>query len=118
MPGPLYTAILRHAVLVMAALAICVATAALLKDPTDTQAPHPVTADQAPPADPGMIPLTIPEISRLLAARLLQPHPPVQVTHWLNWRRRHQACSRWSHQQHNSPETAELPWSASNWRLP
>ena len=118
MPGPLYTAILRHAVLVMAALAICAATAALLKDPTDTQAPHPVTADQAPPAEPGMIPLTIPEISRLLAARLLQPHPPVQVTHWLNWRRRHQACSRWYHQQHNSPETAELPWSASNWRLP
>jgi len=46
-PGPLYTAILRHAVLVMAALAICAVTAALLKDPTDTQAPPPVTPDQA-----------------------------------------------------------------------
>ncbi len=42
MPGPLYTAILRHAVLVMAALAIFAVTAALLKDRTDTQDP-PVT---------------------------------------------------------------------------
>ena len=71
----LYTAILRHAVLMMAALAICAVTAALLKDRTDTQDP-PVTLDQAPPAEPGMIPLTILEISRLLTARLLQPHPP------------------------------------------
>jgi hypothetical protein len=116
-PGPLYTAILRHAVLVMAALAICAATAALLKDPTDTQAPHPVTADQAPPAEPGMIPLTIPEISRLLAARLLRPHPPGHATHWLNWRRRHQAAHAGT-SAHNSPETAESPWSASNCRLP
>jgi hypothetical protein len=38
-PGPLYTAILRHAVLVMAALAICAVTAAVLKDRTDTQDP-------------------------------------------------------------------------------
>jgi len=40
-PGPRYTAILRHAVLVMAAPAICAVTAALLKDRTDTQAPPP-----------------------------------------------------------------------------
>ena len=50
-------------------------------------------------AEPGMIPLTILEISRLLAARLLQPHPPGHATHWLNWRRRHQARSRWYHQR-------------------
>ena len=98
MPGPRYTAILRHAVLVMAALAICAVTAALLKDRTNTQAPRPVTADQAPPAEPGMIPLTIPEISRLLAARFLRPHTPGHATHWLNWRRRHQARTRWYHQ--------------------
>jgi hypothetical protein len=36
----LYTAILRHAVLVMAALAICGVTAVLLKDRTDTQDPR------------------------------------------------------------------------------
>ena len=35
----LYTAIARHTVLVMAALAICAITAALLKPGTDTQAP-------------------------------------------------------------------------------
>ena len=98
MPGPHYAAILRHAVQVMAAVAICAITAALLKERTDTQAPLPVTPDQAPPAEPGMIPLTIVEISRLLPARLLQPHPPGHATHWLNWRRRHQARSRWYHQ--------------------
>jgi len=52
-PGPLYTAILRHAVLVMAAFGICAVTAALLKDRTDTQAPPPATPDQAPPETPG-----------------------------------------------------------------
>jgi hypothetical protein len=43
----LYTAIARHAVLVMAALAICAITAAFLRDRTDTQAPPPVRPDQA-----------------------------------------------------------------------
>jgi len=54
----LYGAIARHTVLVMAALAICAVTAALLRDRTDTQAPPPVHPDQPPPADPGMTPLT------------------------------------------------------------
>ena len=54
------TAIQRHLVLVMAALAICAVTAAHLRDRTDTQAPPPVTPGQAPPPDPGMIPLTVP----------------------------------------------------------
>jgi hypothetical protein len=78
-PGPLYTAILRHAVLVMAALAICGVTAALLKDRTDTQDP-PVTLIRLR-RTPEMIPLTVPEISRLLAARLLRPYPPGHATH-------------------------------------
>ncbi len=55
----LCTVIARHAVLVMAALAICAVTAALLKDRTGTQAPKPVRPDQPPPAEPGMIPLTV-----------------------------------------------------------
>ena len=117
MPGPLYTAIPRHAVLVMAALAICAVTAALLKDRTDTQDPRSPLI-RAPPAEPGMIQLTILEISRLLAARLLQPPPPGHATHWLNWRRRHQAAHAAATSAHNSPETAKSPWSASNWRLP
>jgi hypothetical protein len=45
----LYTAIARHTVLVMAALAICAVTAALLRDRTDTQAPPPARPDQPPP---------------------------------------------------------------------
>ena len=49
-----------------------------------------------PPADPGMIPLTVPEITRLLAA---PPGLPGHAEYWSNWRRRHQALSRWYHQR-------------------
>jgi SRSO17 transposase len=93
----LYAAILRHIVLVMAALAICAVTAAQLRDRTDTQAPGPVTPDQAPPPDPGKIPLTVPEIRRLLAAAAQRHHPSGHAARWLHWRRRHQARSRWYH---------------------
>ena len=46
-----------------------------------------------------MIPLTVPEIGRLLAALLLQPRPPGHTAHWSGWRRRHQARSRWHHRR-------------------
>jgi hypothetical protein len=104
----LYTAIARHAVLVMAALAICAVTAALLKDRTGTQAPKPVRPDQPPPAEPGMIPLTVPEIGLLLAAALLRPDPPAHARHWLDWRRRHQARSRWFHQRTRLTRNIEI----------
>ena len=99
MPARLYTAIARHTVLVMAALAVCAVTAAHLTDRTDTQAPPPNTPDQPPPPEPGMIPLTVPEVKRLLAETLHDPKPPGHDTHWRNWRRRHQARSRWYHQR-------------------
>lgn len=95
----LYTAIRRHTVLVMTALAICAVAAAQLRRRTDTQAPPPTTPDQAPPSDPGLIPLTVPETRRLLAAVLDQPKPPDHDNHWTTWRRRHQARSRWFHQR-------------------
>lgn len=95
----LHTAIIRHTVLVMTALAICAIAAARLKTRTDTQAPPPDTPDQRPPAEPGMIPLTIPETARLLAATWHQPKPADHDTHWRNWRRRHQARARWHHQR-------------------
>jgi SRSO17 transposase len=95
----LHAAILRHIVLVMAALAICAVTAAQLRDRTDTQAPAPVTPDQAPPPDPGKIPLTVPEIRRLLARATQRNHPPGHAARWLHWRRRHQARSRWFHKR-------------------
>ena len=104
----LYAAIARHAVLVMAALAICAVTAALLKDRTDTQAPPPVRADQPPPAEPGMIPLTIPEIKRLLAALTTRPLPRWLVIHWDAWTRRHQARSRWFHKRARLARDAEI----------
>jgi SRSO17 transposase len=91
----LYTAIARHTVLVMAALAICAVTAALLRRRTSTTAPSPALPDQPPPAEFGMIPLTVPETGRLLA----HPPPPGSTGHWLDWRRRHQARSRWYHQR-------------------
>jgi SRSO17 transposase len=94
----LYTAIARHTVLVMAALAVCAVTAALLRDRTDAQAPPPVRPDQPPPADPGMIPLTVPETKRLLTPSA-GTHPPGHAEHWANWRRRHQALARWYHQR-------------------
>jgi SRSO17 transposase len=91
----LYTAIARHTVLVMAALAICAVTAALLRRRTSTAAPAPALPDQHPPAEFGMIPLTVPETGRLLD----HPPPPGSAAHWLDWRRRHQARSRWYHQR-------------------
>ena len=95
----LYTAIARHAVLVMAALAICAVTAAQLRDRTDAQAPPPVLSGQGPPPDAGMIPLTVAEVKRLLAATLARRHPHGHAIRWLTWRRRHQARSRWFHQR-------------------
>jgi SRSO17 transposase len=77
----LYTAIARHTVLVMAALAVCAVTAAALRDRTDTQAPPPNTPDQPPPAEPRLIPLTVPEVKRLLADALHHPTPPGHTAH-------------------------------------
>jgi len=91
----LYTAIARHTVLVMAALAICAVTAALLRRRTSTAAPAPALPDQPRPADFGMVPPTVPEPGRLLA----RPPPPGSTGHWLDWRRSHQARSRWYHQR-------------------
>jgi len=95
----LYTAILRHVVLVMAALAVCAVTAARLGNRADAQAPPPARPDDEPPADPGLIPLTVREARRLLATALDRPEPPGHTAHWLQWRRRHQARSRWFHQR-------------------
>jgi SRSO17 transposase len=101
----LHTAIIRHTVLVMAALAICAVTAALLRHRTDTQAPPPVHPDQPPPADPGMTPLTVPEITRLLAT---PPAQPSFAEHWANWRRGHQARARWYHQRARLARDTEI----------
>ena len=95
----LYTAILRHLVLVMAALAVCAVTAAQLRERTDTQAPPPDGPHAAPPADPGLVPLSVREVKHLLATALRRPQSPGHTARWLQWRRRHQALSRWFHQR-------------------
>jgi hypothetical protein len=53
----LYTALTRHIVLTMAALAVCAITAAAAKTRTSATI-LPTTPDEQPPANPGLIPLT------------------------------------------------------------
>lgn len=93
----LYHAIARHTVLVMAAFAVCAVTAALLGDRTDTQTEQPATPDQRPPDDFGLVPLSVPEIGRLLASH--PPYRPDHEAHWSDLRREHQARARWYHQR-------------------
>jgi hypothetical protein len=51
-----------------------------------------------------MIPLTVPETGRLLS----RPPPPGAAVHWLGWRRRHQARSRWYHQRARLARAAKI----------
>jgi SRSO17 transposase len=93
----LYTALLRHLVLAMTALAASAVTAAAMRATTNTLAPPPTHPDDEPPADPGLIPLTVAEIKRLAnlvtrTGRALSHH-----LRWSWWRRRHQARARWFH---------------------
>jgi hypothetical protein len=82
----------------MAALAVFAVTAAWLRDHTGTQAP-PARLDTSPLADPGLIPLNVPAIRRLLASGLSRPKPPGHAARWLEWRCRHRARSRWFHKR-------------------
>ena len=104
----LYTAIARHTVLTCAALAICAVTAALLRDETDTQAPPPTRPDQLPPADPGLIPLTVPQVRRLLAAATAPSWPPEHEDQWDTWTRHHQARPRWFHKRARLARNTEI----------
>jgi hypothetical protein len=55
-----------------------------------------------------MVPLTIPAIKHLLAALFTRPHPPGHASRWLDWRRRHQARSRWYHQRTRLAREAKI----------
>jgi len=92
----LYTALLRHIVLAMAALAVCAVTAAHAR----TRAPAPTlptTPDDQPPADPGLIALTVAEIKRLFSLVTRRLQPDIHHLRWIWWRRRHQARAKWFH---------------------
>jgi SRSO17 transposase len=92
----LHTALLRHIVLTMAALAVCAVTAAQAK--TRTPSPHlPTSPDDEPPDDPGLIALTVAEIKRLFTLLTRRHQPETHHLHWIWWRRRHQARARWYH---------------------
>lgn len=95
----LHHAIARHTVLACAALAICAVTAAHLRKRTDTQAAAPVRPDQPPPGDPGLIPLTVPQIRQILADATAPSLPPDHAGRWDTWTRRHQARARWFHKR-------------------
>jgi SRSO17 transposase len=64
-------------------------------------APLPHTPDQQPPEDPGMIGVTAPEARRLFNLATTATDLATLVFHlgWSDWRRRHQARSRWCHHQ-------------------
>lgn len=76
----------RHVTLAMLALAFLAAQAA---SQPDDEHEH--------------LPLTMPEIRRLLAAlALTRHHRTEEILHWSHWRRRHQATARRCHYQHRS----------------
>lgn len=92
----LHTALFRHIVLTMAALAVCAITAAQAK----TRAPAavlPHAPDDLPPSDPGVVALTVAEIKRLFTLVTRHIWPDIHYLHWSLWRRRHQARARWFH---------------------
>jgi SRSO17 transposase len=92
-----YTALLRHTVLAMAALAVCAVTAAAAATRHRPPAPLPTRPDQPPPPDPGLIPLTVAEIKRLFNLITRRHLPEEHHRRWGIWRRRHQARARWFH---------------------
>jgi SRSO17 transposase len=92
----LHTALSRHIVLTLAALAVCAVTAAQAR----TRAPAPIlptTPDEQPPDDPGLIALTVAEVKRLFNLVTRQLRPESHHLHWIWWRRRHSARARWFH---------------------
>jgi hypothetical protein len=94
-----YPALLRHLVLTMAALAVCAITAARARTPTGSTPPPPTSPNDIPPADPGLIPLTVAEVKRLVNLLTRSWHGLEHHLRWHTWRRRHQARARWFHQR-------------------
>lgn len=92
-----YPALLRHLVLAMAALAACAITAARARTTSGHLPAPPTSPNDVPPADPGLIPLTVAEVKRLVNLLTRHWHGIEHHLHWHIWRRRHQARARWYH---------------------
>jgi SRSO17 transposase len=95
-----YTALLRHLVLTIIALAACAVTAAATRQATNTSAPLPSGGYDKPPEDPGLIPLTVAEVKRLANLAIQTGQRLAHHLRWAWWRRRHQARARWFHHRH------------------
>jgi hypothetical protein len=80
----------------MAALAVAAITAAHART-TSSLAPQPASPDTVSPADPGLIPLTVAEVKRLINLFTRSWHSITHHLRWHIWRRRHQARARWFH---------------------
>jgi SRSO17 transposase len=96
----LYQSLMRHLTLAIAALAICSVTAAAVKQRTSTLppcCPTPVDPNQKPPADPGLVPLSVAEVKRLFNLLTRPVHDLAHHLRWTWWRCRHQARARWYH---------------------
>ena len=104
----LYTAIARHTVLVMAALALCAITAAQVKDRTDTQAPPPGPARPAATGRARHDPADHPRDQAAARRLTTRPLPRRLVIHWDAWTRRHQARARWFHKRARLARYAEI----------
>lgn len=94
-----YPALLRHLVLTMAALAVCAVTAAHARPRTGALPTRPTGPQDLPPEDPGLIPLTVAEVKRLVNLFTYTWQAIGHHLHWSWWRRRHQARARWFHQR-------------------
>jgi len=92
----LYTPIMRHILLVMAALAVCAIAAAEARTRSQPQ-PIPATPIDPPPDDLALIPLTVVEIKKLFNLATRISRSTSHYLHWSWWRRRHQARARWYH---------------------
>jgi hypothetical protein len=59
----------------------------------------PASVDDQPPADPGMVKVSVPEARRLLRLASTPVSRPARGpgNAWSRWRRRHQARARWHH---------------------
>ena len=58
-----------------------------------------------------MIPLTVPEVRRSLAAATSHQPPPDLAIWWSGWTRRHQARANWYHQRTRLERDQELTMS-------
>jgi SRSO17 transposase len=94
----------RHATLALLAFAFLAATRAQASVAPAERPGAP--QDDAATVPPGLLPLTIPEIRRLLWRVAWSTAPPEPALRWSRWRRRHQARAKRCHYQRRQQRLA------------